>query len=153
LRHKTHAALALFALALVALATGCGGGGGGGGGGAGDLAAEANDVQQLLDQLKALPTTASTPEEFSQQLSQIRTQLQTEIQEIPEADAPDELATERDKLANRLRSLRTNLNRIQGQLDAGDLESAQAAVPLLLVIAQIEETIENIRAGSGGGSR
>ena len=106
----------------------------------------------MLDQLKSLPTTATTQQEFSQQLSQIRTQLQTEIAEVPDADAPDELVRDQKNLGDRLRSLRTNLNRIQTQVDAGDLDSAKAAIPRLYVIGDIEAAVENIRGASSGGS-
>lgn len=136
------------AAAIVALALGGCGGGGGGGEGGGDLQAEATQVDQLLTQLEGLPESATTQQQFSQELRQIRDQVQLEVEQVQDADAPDELASERDKLANRLRSLRTSLGRVQGLVDGGDLESAQAAVPRLLLIAEIRSTIENIREGA-----
>ena len=136
------------AAAIVALALGGCGGGGGGGGGGGDVQAEATQVDQLLTRLEGLPESATTQQQFSQELRQIRDQVQLEVEQVQEADAPDELASERDKLANRLRSLRTSLGRVQGLVDGGDLEAAQAAVPRLLLIAEIRSTIENIREGA-----
>lgn len=133
------------ALALI-LAAGCGGGGGGGGGG--DIQAEAAEVADLVDRLEALGTTATSAPQLSQDVRAIRTQVQTAIEDVQGADAPDELEVERDKLASRLRSLRTGVGRVQGLADAGDLEGAQAAIGRLLAIGQIRATIENIEAGA-----
>jgi hypothetical protein len=133
---------------LLAVSLGGCGGGGGGGGGAGDLQAEATEVDRLLTRLEGLPETATTQQQFSQELGQIRDQVQVAVEEVQAADAPEELASDRDKLANRLRSLRTSLGRVQGLVDGGDLEAAQAAIPRLLLIAEIRSTIENIREGA-----
>jgi ABC-type phosphate transport system auxiliary subunit len=145
---STAARIGLVVL-LLALSA-CGGGGGGGGGG-GDLQQEATEVEALLDQIEALATSATTAPELSQQLRQVRDQVQVALEEVADADAPDELATERDRLANTLHSLRTQLGRVQGQADAGDLESAQTALGGLLSIVQLRSTIDAIREGAGAG--
>ncbi|HEY7563020.1 MAG TPA: hypothetical protein VH650_12670 [Gaiellaceae bacterium] len=141
--------LALVSVAVAALAA-CGGGSGGGGGG-GDLQAEAAQVGALLDRVEALPTTATTDQEFMQQLGQIRAQVQTEIEDVADADAPEELESERDKLSNRLRALRTQLGRVQGLAAGGDVESAKTAMSQLLSVAEIRDTIENIQGSSSSG--
>jgi hypothetical protein len=133
--------------AILALALGgCGGGGEGSGGG--DLQAEAAQVDRLLTRLEGLPESATTQQQFSQELRQVRDQVQVAVEEVQAADAPDELVSDRDKLANRLRSLRTSLGRVQGLVDGGDLEAAQTAIPRLLLIAEIRSTIEKIREGA-----
>jgi hypothetical protein len=110
-------------------------------------------VAALADRIEALGTEATTAPALSQELQAIRAEVQTAIEDVQSADAPDELAVERDKLASRLRALRTQLGRVQGLAAAGDLESAQAAIARLLSIAQIRETIENIEAGAAPGER
>jgi hypothetical protein len=142
--------LALVAVAATAFAA-CGGGGSGGGGGGGDLQTEAEQVGALLDRVEALPTTATTDQEFMQQLGQIRAQVQTEIENVADADAPDELESERDKLSNRLRSLRTQLGRVQGLAAGGDVESAKTAMGQLLSVGEIRDTIETIESSSSSG--
>lgn len=142
--------LAVLAGFLVLAGTACGGGDGGGGGEGGDIQQEATEVGALLDRIEALPTTATTEQAFVQQLSTIRTEVQAAIEEVGDADAPEELEDERDKLANRLRSLRTQLGRLQGIADSGDLEAAQAAIERLLAVGEVRRTIENIQAGAPG---
>jgi hypothetical protein len=141
--------LAVLACSLALAAAGCGGGDGGGGGEGGDIQQEANQVSALLDRIEELPTTATTEQEFTRQLDQIRDEVQVAIEEVGDADAPEELETERDKLANRLRSLRTQLGRLGGIAASGDLEAAQAAIERLLSVGEIRQTIENIQAGAG----
>ncbi len=140
--------LAVLAGFLALAATACGGGGDGGGGGGGDIQQEATEVGALLDRIEDLPTSATTEQAFVQQLTAIRNEVQVAIEEVADADAPEELESERDKLANRLRSLRTQLGRLQGIAGSGDLEAAQAAIEQLLSIGQIRQTLENIRAGA-----
>lgn len=142
--------LALVSVAVTALAA-CGGGSGGGGGGSGDLQQEATQVSALLDRIEALPTTATTDQEFTQQLGQIRAQVQVEIEDVADADAPEELESERDKLSNRLRSLRTSLGRVQGLAAGGDVESAKTAMGQLLSVGEIRDTIETIQGSSSSG--
>jgi hypothetical protein len=143
---------AVLAGALVLLAiAGCGGGGNGGDGGeedSGDLAAQAAAVGALLDQIEALPTTATTAQEFSSQLGPLRDQIQGQIEQIQATDAPDELSSQKEQLANRLRGLRTQLGRIQGLLANDDLEGAVAATEQLLSINQIRQTIAAIESAS-----
>ena len=141
--------LALVSVAVTALAA-CGGGSGGGGG-SGDLQQEAAQVSALLDRIEALPTTATTDQEFTQQLGQIRAQVQVEIEDVADADAPEELESERDKLSNRLRSLRTSLGRVQGLAAGGDVESAKTAMGQLLSVGEIRDTIEIIEGSSSSG--
>jgi hypothetical protein len=143
--------LALVSVAVTALAACGGGSGGGGGSGSGDLQTEAAQVGALLDQVEALPTTATTDQQFMQQLGQLRAQVQTEIENVADADAPDELESERDKLSNRLRSLRTQLGRVQGLAAGGDVESAKTAMSQLLSVGEIRDTIENIEGSSSSG--
>ena len=142
--------LALVSVAVTALAA-CGGGSGGGGGGSGDLQQEATQVSALLDRIEALPTTATTDQEFTQQLAQIRAQVQVEIEDVADADATEELESERDKLSNRLRSLRTSLGRVQGLAAGGDVESAKTAMGQLLSVGEIRDTIETIEGSSSSG--
>jgi hypothetical protein len=142
--------LALVSVAATTLVA-CGGGSDGGGSGSGDLQAEAAQVGALLDQIEALPTTATTDQEFMQQLSKIRDQVQVEIENVADADAPDELESERDKLSNRLRSLRTQLGRVQGLAAGGDVESAKTAIGQLLSVGEIRDTIETIEGSASSG--
>jgi soluble cytochrome b562 len=134
---------------ILLLAAGCGGGGGGGGGG-GDLAQEAEEVGLILDRIEALGESTTTQQAFTQELQQISAEVQTAVEEVSDADAPDELEPERDKLANRLLALRTQLSRAKGLADGGDLEAAQAAVGSFLSIGDIRSTIENIESAATG---
>ena len=131
---------------ILVVAAGCGGGGGGGGGEGGDLAQEAEEVGLLLDRIEALGESTTTQQEFTTELQQISTEVQTAVEEVSDADAPEELESEKDKLANRLLALRTQLSRAKGLAAAGDLEAAQAAVGSFLSIGDIRSTIENIES-------
>ena len=141
----------LVALLLVA---GCGGGGGGGGddgGDSADLEAQATSVGELLDQIEALPTSATTAEQYSQQLAALRDQIESVIESVGSVDAPEDLRSQQNQLGNTLRSLRTQLNRVQSLADAGDLEAAVAATERLISIEQLRTTIAAIQdAGSAG---
>jgi peptidoglycan hydrolase CwlO-like protein len=141
--------LALTLVVLVASGTAAcgGGGGGGGGGGSGDLVQEATKIEQLINRLKALPETATTDQQFIQQLSQIRDQVQTSIESVNDAEAPDELGPARDRLASRLQGLRTQLGRVAG-LANGDVEAAKRAIGSILSITQVEDAIQQIRDAS-----
>ncbi|MGH3036286.1 MAG: hypothetical protein ACRDMU_03810 [Gaiellaceae bacterium] len=147
MRSRVHH-LAVLAGFLVLAGTACGGGDGGGGGEGGDIQQEAADLSALLDRLEELPTTATTEQAFAQELNQIRNQVQTAIEEVGDAEAPEELEEQRDKLANQLRSLRTQLGRLQGIADSGDLEAAQAAVERLLSVGLLRQTIETIQSSA-----
>ena len=132
---------------ILVVAAGCGGGGGGGGGGeGGDLAQEAEEVGLLLDRIEALGESTTTQQAFTAELQQISTEVQTAVEEVSDADAPEELQSEQDKLANRLLSLRTQLSRARGLAAGGDLEAAQAAMGSFLSIGELRSTIENIQA-------
>ena len=132
---------------ILVVAAGCGGGGGGGGGGeGGDLAQEAEEVGLLLDRIEALGESTTTEQAFAAELQQISTEVQTAVEEVSDADAPEELQSEQDKLANRLLSLRTQLSRARGLAAGGDLEAAQAAMGSFLSIGELRSTIENIQA-------
>lgn len=131
---------------ILLVAAGCGGGGGGGGGEGGDLAQEAEEVGLLLDRIEALGESTTTQQAFTTELQQISTEVQTAVEEVSDADAPEELESEKDKLANRLLSLRTQLSRAQGLAAGGDLEAAQAAMGSFLSIGELRATIENIQA-------
>jgi peptidoglycan hydrolase CwlO-like protein len=122
----------------------CGGGGGGGGGGSGDLLQEANKVEQMINRLKALPDTAATDQQFVQQLTQIRNQVQQSIEAVNDADASDELRSGQQKLASRLQGLRTQLGRVAG-LANEDVEAAKRAIGSILSIGEIEDAIQQIR--------
>ena len=131
---------------ILVVAAGCGGGGGGGGGGeGGDLAQEAEEVGLLLDRIEALGESTTTQQAFTTELEQISTEVQTAVEEVSDADAPEELQSEQDKLANRLLSLRTQLSRARGLAAGGDLEAAQAAMGSFLSIGELRSTIENIQ--------
>jgi hypothetical protein len=133
------------------VAAGCGGGGGGGGGGdGGDLAQEAEEVGLILDRIEALGEGTTTQQAFTQEIQQISTAVQAAVEDVSDADAPDELESERDKLSNRLLSLRTQLSRARGLAAGGDLEAAQAAVGSFLSIGEIRSTIENIESAGTG---
>jgi hypothetical protein len=143
--------LAILTGSVLLAATACGGGDGGGGGGdGGDIQQEATEVGALLDRIEALPTSATTEQEFVRQLDAIRTEVQAAIEEVADADAPEELEAERDRLANRLRSLRTQLGRLGGIAESGDLDAAQAAIERLLAVGEIRRTIEIIQSGAPG---
>ena len=134
---------------ILVVAAGCGGGGGGGGGGeGGDLAQEAEEVGLLLDRIEALGESTTTQQAFTAELEQISTEVQTAVEEVSDADAPEELQSEQDKLANRLLSLRTQLSRARGLAAGGDLEAAQAAMGSFLSIGELRSTIENIQAAA-----
>ena len=130
---------------ILLVAAGCGGGGGGGGGG-GDLAQEAAEVGLILDRIEALGESTTTQQAFTTELQQISTEVQTAIEEVSDADAPEELEPEKAKLANRLLALRTQLSRAKGLAEGGDLEAAQAAVGSFLSIGEIRTTIEIIQS-------
>ena len=73
------------------------------------------------------------------------------IEAVGSVDAPDELRSLQNQLGNTLRSLRTQLNRVQSLANAGDLEAAIAATELLISIEQLRTTIAAIQdAGSAG---
>jgi hypothetical protein len=140
--------LALTVVVLVASGTAaCGGGGGGGAGGSGDLIQETNKVEQMINRLKALPETATTDQQFKQQLAQIRDQVQASIESVNDADAPDELEVAKSKLASRLQGLRTQLGRVAG-LANEDVEAAKRAIGSILSIGEIEDAIQQIRDAS-----
>jgi hypothetical protein len=136
---------------VILLAAGCGGGGGGGGGGSGDLATEAQEVGAILDRIEALGEGTTTEQAFTTEINQISTEVQAAIEEISDADAPDELESEKAKLSNRLLSLRTQLSRAKGIAAGGDVEAAQAAIGSFLSIGEIRETIENIESAPAEG--
>jgi conjugal transfer/entry exclusion protein len=140
----------VLAGALILVATGCGGGEGGGGGGddAGDLAAQVASIEALLDQIEALPTSATTAEEFSTELAPLRDQIQGLIEQVADASVPEELNSEKLQLGNELRGLRTQLGRVQALLANDDLEGAQAVTEQLLSINQIRQTIAAIEAAT-----
>jgi soluble cytochrome b562 len=73
------------------------------------------------------------------------------IEAVGSVDAPDELRSLQNQLGNTLRSLRTQLNRVQSLANAGDLEAAVAATEMLISIEQLRTTIAAIQdAGSAG---
>lgn len=140
---------------MLLVAAGCGGGGEGGDGGGGDSAdldAAAQQIATLLDQIEALPTTATSAQDFSAKLAPLREQVQTLQEQVEQTDAPEELSSQRDQLANRLRSLRTQLGRVEGLLANGDLETAKTATEQLISLQQLRATIAAIEAASSGGS-
>jgi hypothetical protein len=131
----------------------CGGGGddgGDGGGDAADLQAQAQEVGALLDQIEALPTTATTAQQFSTELALLRDQIQALIEQVQETSAPDELSSQKEQLSNRLRSLRTSLGRVSGLLANDDFEGAKTATEQLLAINQLRQTIAAIEAAASG---
>jgi hypothetical protein len=136
---------------ILLVAAGCGGGGGGGGGDGGDLAQEAEEVGLILDRIEALGESTTTQQAFTAELDQISTEVQAAIEEVSDADAPEELESEKSKLSNRLLSLRTQLSRAKGLATGGDLEAAQAAVGSFLSIGEIRDTIENIESAPAEG--
>jgi hypothetical protein len=141
------------ALLALLLSAGCGGGGGGGNGGgdSADLEAQAEQVGALLDQIEALPTTATSAQDFSAKLAPIRERVQVLQEQVEQTQAPENLSSQRDQLANRLRSLRTQLGRVEGLLASGDLENAKTATEGLISLQQLRATIAAIEAASGGG--
>ena len=147
-RDRIGAVLAGALVLLAASACGSGGGGSDGGGGEGDLPAQAAAAGALLDQIEALPTTATTADQFSTELATIREQIQGLTQEVQETSAPDELSSQKEQLENRLRGLQTQLGRVQGMLAADDLEGAETAVGNLLSIEQLRQTIATIEDAS-----
>jgi hypothetical protein len=153
LTRRTRLGAVLAGVLVLLLAAGCGGSSDSGGSDAdsGDLAAQAQQVGALLDQIEALPTSSATAEDFTAQLAPLREQIQAQIDAIEQTDAPDELSSQKDQLANRLRSLRTQLGRVSGLLTQGDLEAAQAATEQLLAVQQLRVTIDAIESAAAGG--
>lgn len=154
LTRRTRIGAVLAGALVLLLATACGGGDGGGGGGGGsssDLEAQAQQIADLLDQIEALPTTATSAQDFSAKLAPIRDQVQTLQEQVEQTDAPEELSSQRDQLANRLRSLRTQLGRVEGLLANDDLENAKTATEELITVQQLRATIAAIERISGGG--
>jgi soluble cytochrome b562 len=133
---------------LAASACGSGGGGSDGGDGEGDLPAQAAQAGALLDQIEALPTTATTADQFSTELETLRNQLRTLTQEVQETSAPDELSSQKKQFENRLQGLQTQLGRVQSLLAADDLEGAETAIGNLLSIEQVRQTIASIEDAS-----
>jgi hypothetical protein len=79
------------------------------------------------------------------------------MDQINQTSVPDELNSQKEQLANRLRSLRTQLGRVDGLLLADNLDGAKTATEQLLSIQQIRITIDAIEeaaanSGSGSGS-
>jgi hypothetical protein len=70
---------------------------------------------------------------------------------VEQTQAPEELSSQRDQLANRLRTLRMQLGRVEGLLVNGDLETAKTATEGLITVQQLRATIAAIEAASGGG--
>jgi soluble cytochrome b562 len=139
---------------VLLLGAACGGGGGGGDDSAGtaDLAAQAEQVGALLDQVEALPTSATTTADFQTKLGPLRDQIQTLMDQINETSVPDELNSQKDQLANRLRSLRTQLGRVDGLLLQDNLDGAKTATEQLLSIQQLRITIAAIEEAAAGGT-
>ena len=113
------------------------------------MQAQAVAVGALLDEIEAIPATATTADAFSAQLEPARAQIQTLIEEIGATDAPDELSSQKDQLSNRLLSLRTQLGRVDGLLANDDLEAAKTATEQLLSVEQLRQTIAAIESASG----
>jgi hypothetical protein len=150
---RTRIGAVLAGALVLLLASACGGGGGGGGGAedSSDFQAQAVAVGAFLDKIEALPTSATTAQEFSAQLAPLRDQIQTLIEQVSQTDAPEELGSEKEQLASGLRGLRTQLGRVEGLLASDDLEGAKTATEQLLSIQQMRQVIARIEAGSGGG--
>jgi hypothetical protein len=152
LTRRTRLGAVLAGGLVLLLAAGCGGSGGGGGeeAGSGDLQAQAQQVGALLDQIEALPASSATADDFAAQLDPLRGQIQAQIEQIEQTDAPEALSSQKDQLANRLRSLRTQLGRVSGLLLQGDLDAAQTATEQLLAVQQLRLTIAAIEEAAGG---
>jgi soluble cytochrome b562 len=151
---RTRLGAALAGALVLLLGAACGGGGGGGDDSAGtaDLAAQAQQVGALLDQVEALPTSATTTADFQAKLGPLRDQIQTLMDQINETSVPDELNSQKDQLGNRLRSLRTQLGRVDGLLLADNLDGAKTATEQLLSIQQLRITIAAIEEAAAGGT-
>ena len=100
---------------------------------------------------QALSTSATTAQEFSAQLGPLRDQVQTLIEQVGQADAPEELGSEKEQLRLRARRASDQLGRVEGLLASDDLEGAKTATEQLLSIQQMRQVIARIEAGSGGG--
>ena len=77
--------------------------------------------------------------------------MQTLQEKVEQTQAPENLTSQRDQLANRLRSLRTQLGRVEGLLANDDLETAKTATEQLISVQQLRVTIAAIKAAAGGG--
>ena len=108
-------------------------------------------IDRTRGRQQALSTSATTAQEFSAQLGPLRDQIQTLIEQVSQADAPEELGSENEQLASGLRGLRTQLGRVEGLLASNDLEGAKTATEQLLSIQQMRQVIARIEAESGGG--
>ena len=131
-------------LLLLGLAA-CGGEGGGGGGG--DLAAEAAESAQLMDDVESLPDRAATDEQFVQELAAVRDRVQQQIQDVASADASEEQGPQRERLASRLRELRTQLGRVSSLAAGGNVEDAAEIVVGLSALDAVRNAADEIQSG------
>jgi hypothetical protein len=135
----------VFAAAALA-ASACGGGGGGGGGSSGgDLSALADQAQQFVaTQLESLATVQSKGE-LVQKLNEAQDAAHRLSNEIEDVDVPPELINVRADLGLAMRTITLDIGRIRGEVEAGDIAGAQAALANLRSLQALEDAIAAVK--------
>lgn len=141
----TRATVMVFAAAALA-ASACGGGGGGGGGSSGgDLSALADQAQQFVaTQLESLATVQSKGE-LVQKLNEAQDAAHRLSNEIEDVDVPPELINVRADLGLAMRTITLDIGRIRGEVEAGDIAGAQAALANLRSLQALEDAIAAVK--------
>ena len=141
----TRATVMVFAAAALA-ASACGGGGGGGGGSSGgDLSALADQAQQFVaTQLESLATVQSKGE-LVQKLNEAQDAAHRLSNEIEDVDVPPELIKVRADLGLAMRTITLDIGRIRGEVEAGDIAGAQAALANLRSLQALEDAIAAVK--------
>jgi ElaB/YqjD/DUF883 family membrane-anchored ribosome-binding protein len=129
-------------------APGCGGDGGGGGG---DLALQAAAAEELMDRLDALPAQAGSQAEFTAELALIREELEAQIQTLAASTTSGEVEARRERLASRLRELRTQLGRVNGVASGGQVEAAASIVENLRVTDAVRSAAAELESAVAAG--
>jgi hypothetical protein len=133
----------VFAAAALA-ASACGGGGGGGGGSSG------GDLSALADQAQQFVATHSnrlrqSKGELVQKLNEAQDAAHRLSNEIEDVDVPPELINVRADLGLAMRTITLDIGRIRGEVEAGDIAGAQAALANLRSLQALEDAIAAVK--------